>query len=218
MQLVIGNKNYSSWSLRPWLLLAAHGLPFEEVRIPLFTETMPELMKQWTTADKVPVLHDGGLVIWDSLAICEYVSERYLDGQGWPAALESRAVARACSAEMHSGFFALRSQLPMNCRALGRRVEMTAELQREIARIDNLWSGLRLQHAADGPWLFGAFSIADCMFAPVAFRFRTYDVSLSENAANYRDTLLAEKQMQRWLEQAKAESEVIAYAEVGETP
>lgn len=217
MKLVIGNKNYSSWSLRPWLLLTAHGLPFEEVRIPLDTGETPDLLARWTPAGRVPALHDDGLSIWDSLAICEYVSEKYLDGRGWPDDPGARARARSCSAEMHSGFFALRSRLPMNCRALGRRVEFSAELQPEIARIDALWSELRRRYAAAGPWLFGPFTIADCMFAPVVFRFNTYDVELSQVAAAYRDVLLNHEQMPLWLQQARAESEVIEREEVGKT-
>jgi glutathione S-transferase len=173
------------------------------------------MMAKWTPAGRVPVLHDGDLSLWDSLAICEYVSEKYLDGTGWPADLQDRALARSCCAEMHSGFFALRNQLPMNCRALRRKVEITAELQGDIARIDALWSSLRARHGADGPWLFGAFTIADCMFAPVVFRFNSYGIQLSAPAAAYRDSLLTHPQMQLWLKQAQAEKEVIAREEVG---
>jgi glutathione S-transferase len=218
MQLVIGNQNYSSWSLRPWLLLAAHDITFEKVRIPLDTPATAAQLAKWTPAGRVPVLHDGGLSIWDSLAICEYVSEKYLDGAGWPSNPSARAMARSCCAEMHSGFFALRNQLPMNCRALGRKVEITAELQGDIARIDALWSSLRARYGADGLWLFGAFSIADCMFAPVVFRFHTYGIKLSDPAAAYRDSLLKHPQMQIWLKQAQAENEVITRDEVGESP
>ena len=215
MRLVIGNRNYSSWSLRAWLLLAAFDISFEEVRIPLDSPETSALMSKWTPAGRVPVLHDGGLSIWDSLAICEYVSEKYLDGEGWPADSRARAMARSCSAEMHSGFFVLREQLPMNCRAQGRKVKMSSELQREIARIDLLWSEMRASYGAEGPWLFGAFSIADCMFAPVAFRFSTYGIDLSPAAAAYRDSLLNHPAMRDWLQQAQAESEVIEREEVG---
>jgi glutathione S-transferase len=215
MRLIIGNKNYSSWSLRAWLLLAAHGLPFEELRIPLDILETPALMAKWTPAGRVPVLHDGVLSLWDSLAICEYVSEKYLGGMGWPKDPSARALARSCCAEMHSGFFALRNQLPMNCRARGRMVEITAELQGDIARIDELWSSMRTCYGADGPWLFGAFTIADCMFAPVVFRFNSYGIQLSDPAAAYRDSLLNNAQMQIWLKQAQSEKEVIAREEVG---
>ncbi len=124
MELIIGNKNYSSWSLRAWLLLAANDLLFEETRIPLFEATMDAAIREHSDAAKVPVLHDGDLTVWDSLAICEYISEQYLDGKGWPAAAAARAEARSCCSEMHSGFFAIRERMPMNCRAVGRRVEI----------------------------------------------------------------------------------------------
>lgn len=179
MDLVIGNKNYSSWSLRPWLLLSVHGLPFKEVRVPLEQENTSVGIAQHTEAGKVPVLKDGDLSTWDSLAICEYISEQYLGGGGWPSSVRARAEARSCSAEMHSGFPDIRGQLPMNCRAIGRKVPFNATLEREVARIDRIWSQCRETYSSAGPWLFGEFSIADCMFAPVASRFRTYGVNVS---------------------------------------
>lgn len=215
MKLVIGNKNYSSWSLRPWLLLSAFDIPFEEIRIPLFTpDTRSELAK-YTRAGRVPVLHDRDIVVWDSLAICEYVSEQYLGGQGWPPNVAARAEARACCAEMHSGFFALRENMPMNCRATGRRVNISPELQKDIARIDDLWADLRKRHSADGPWLFGGFSIADCMFAPVAFRFNTYNPGISDTSRQYVKQILAHAKVTSWLEQAVKETEIIAGSETG---
>lgn len=215
MQLVIGNKNYSSWSLRPWLLLAEYGVAFEEVRIPLDTEKTQSLIAAHSGAGKVPVLHDGNLVVWDSLAICEYVSERYLDGRGWPADAAVRAQARASAAEMHSGFFELRAKMPMNCRATGRRVAMTPGLERDVNRIIDLWTTLRHEYASQGPWLFGTFSIADCMYAPVVSRFHTYGVSVSDVAADYMGHVLANPGMQRWFAQAAEETETIDDAEVG---
>src|SRR6056297_688501 len=124
MKLIIGNRDYSSWSLRPWLLMAAHDLPFEEVRIPLDQPDTAARIAEHNKAGKVPVLKDGDVTVWDSLAICEYISEQYLDGRGWPADVAARAEARACSAEMHSGFPAIRGQMPMNCRATGRKVPL----------------------------------------------------------------------------------------------
>ncbi|NVK40695.1 MAG: glutathione S-transferase family protein [Oceanospirillaceae bacterium] len=215
MKLIIGNKNYSSWSLRPWLLLSVHGIPFEEERIALDLPDSRERIARYNDAGKVPVLLDGDLTIWDSLAICEYVSERYLDGKGWPVSVPVRAEARACSAEMHSGFPEVRNRLPMNCRAIARQVELTAPLQRETARIDGIWSGCRKRNAASGPWLFGDFSIADCMFAPVAFRFRTYGIELSPDAADYMQQLLETEAMRLWLVDAEAEVEIIDAEEVG---
>lgn len=216
MKLIIGNKNYSSWSLRPWLLLSAFDLPFEEVRIPLFVEGFKSEIEKYSAAGKVPVLHDNGLVVWDSLAICEYISEKYLGGKGWPEDEKLRAMARSCCAEMHSGFATLRNDMPMNCRALGRKVDITTELQRDISRIDSLWTSLTSKHRDQGPWLFGEFSIADCMFAPVVFRFNTYSPELSKNAQEYIKTMLAHPKMKLWLEQAAQEAETIQYAEVGQ--
>ncbi len=215
MKLIIGNKNYSSWSLRPWLLLSVNNISFEEIRIPLFTENTHKEFAKYTKAGKVPVLHDNEIVVWDSLAICEYVSEQLLDGKGWPADVAHRAEARSCCAEMHSSFFALREQMPMNCRANIRSVPMTDELQKDISRVDSLWSDLRAKYSSGGPWLFGEFSIVDCMFAPVVFRFSTYNVDVCEASKSYMNTLLANPKVKLWLEHAKAEVEVIDYAEVG---
>jgi len=215
MKLIIGNKNYSSWSLRPWLLLAVHKLPFEEIRIPLDTETTRAALMAHSEAGKVPVLKDRGLVVWDSLAICEYVSEQHLAGKGWPAQVQARAEARSCCAEMHSGFMALRAALPMNCRTLNQSVKQTPELMRDIDRIDQLWSGLRENYAAQGDWLFGEFSIADCMFAPVVFRFRTYGIQVSDLCRQYMQHVLANDKLQLWLQQATAETETIGADEAG---
>jgi glutathione S-transferase len=215
LKLIIGNKNYSSWSLRPWLLLSFHGVPFEEIRIPLDQDSTQATLARYTQAGKVPVLQDGGLTVWDSLAICEYISEQYLGGGGWPQEAQARAQARSCSAEMHSGFAELRNQMPMNCRASGRRVPMSPALQREVARIDRIWSEYRDAYADLGPWLFGEFSIADCMFAPVAFRFQTFGVELSDPAAQYMQFVLSNEKMYDWAEQARCEPETIETAEVG---
>ncbi|MFZ0486313.1 MAG: glutathione S-transferase family protein [Arenicellales bacterium] len=215
MKLIIGNKNYSSWSLRPWLLLSIYDIPFEELRIPLYTEHTKQALAAYTDAGKVPVLHDDGAVVWDSLAICEYVSEQHLDGRGWPAGVAERAEARSCSAEMHSGFFHLRNELPMNCRATDRNVAMTPGLAADIQRIEAMWTGLRRRFSHRGPWLFGEFSIADCMYAPVASRFRTYGVGLPEACAAYVEHLLVSRHMMLWYRQAADERETIDAEEVG---
>jgi len=215
MKLIIGNKNYSSWSLRAWLFLAVNDLAFDEVRIALSTENTDSAIARYTDAGKVPVLHDGDLVVWDSLAICEYISEKYLDGKGWPADLKERAQARSYCAEMHSGFFTLREAMPMNCRALNRRVPMTADLQEEISRIDSIWKDLRTKYSSRGPWLFGAFSIVDCMFAPVVFRFATYNVAVSERSQKYMNGVLKHPKIQLWQEEAHREVEIIECEEVG---
>lgn len=215
MKLIIGNKNYSSWSLRPWLLLSHKNIDFDEIRIPLCQKDTYTEFAKYTKAAKVPVLHDKNIIVWDSLAICEYISEQYLDGKGWPEKVGDRAEARSCCAEMHSGFFALREQLPMNCRAQDRKVTITEGLNREIQRIDSLWTELRQKYGESGKWLFGKFSIADCMFAPVVFRFSTYAIDVSEEAKEYMMTVLSNKKIKLWLEQAIQEIEVIENAEVG---
>ncbi len=215
MKLIIGNKNYSSWSLRPWLLLSAFDIEFQEIRIALMVEVYKQEILKYNSAGKVPVLHDRGMVIWDSLSICEYVSEQYLDGKGWPGDPKLRAQARSCSAEMHSSFFTLRNDMPMNCRATGRKVIISQELLEEITRVDTLWSEMRTSYSSIGPWLFGDFSIADCMFAPVVFRFNTYTPELSEMSQKYMVTMLEHPKVKLWLKQAQAEKEVISHEGVG---
>ena len=215
MKLVIGNKNYSSWSLRAWLFLTWHGVEFDEVRVPLFEPGYKAKLLAYSGAGQGPVLLDDEVQVWDSLAICEYVSEQYLSGRGWPDNVAQRAEARSVSAEMHAGFSVIRNQLPMNVRALHRQVARNHDLEAEINRIDQLWSDLRNRHYADGPWLFGGFSIADCLYAPMAFRFNTYGVRLNGRAGVYLQTLLDAPAMQQWLKAAQDEKEVIAMAEVG---
>ena len=215
MKLIIGNKNYSSWSLRAWLLLSVNKIPFDEIRISLSTEKTPSEIAKYSSSGKVPALQDNDLVIWDSLAICEYVSEQYLGGRGWPTDAKMRAEARSCSAEMHSGFFTIRGKMPMNCRASDRSVPISDDLQREILRVDSLWSSLIEKNSKSGPWLFGEFSIADCMFAPVVFRFSTYNVSVSDYSRKYMENVLANSAVQHWLEKAKNEIETINAEEVG---
>lgn len=213
MKLVIGNKNYSSWSLRAWLMLAANNIDFEEVVIYLDKNDTALRIAEFSEAGKVPVIQDGGLTVWDSLAICEYISETYLDNAGWPQKVEARAIARSCCAEMHSGFFVLREKLPMNCRASGRSVAVTLELQKEIDRIDTIWSSCREKFQQGGDYLFGEFSIADCMFAPVVFRFATYGIAVSDASSRYMQTMLSHPEVQLWLDQAKKENEVIEAVE-----
>ena len=215
MQLVIGNKNYSSWSMRPWLLLQKSGLAFEEKRIALFDGNYKQAILDHSGAGKVPVLVDEDVTVWDSLAICEYISDVYMQGEGWPVNPNERAIARSASAEMHAGFFALREQMPMNCRATNRIVAITEPLRIDIERIDALWSSLRERFATEGPWLMGHFSIVDCMYAPVALRFNTYNVPLSEAAKAYVDVIINDPDVKLWVSQAAEESETIAMAEKG---
>lgn len=203
--LVIGNKNYSSWSLRPWLLLRHHDIAFDEVRLPLDTPEFASGVARWSPSGRVPVLHRGDLVVWDSLAICEYVDEAFLEGRGWPREASTRAVARAVSAEMHSGFQALRSALPMNCRKRAKNFVVPQEARRDVARITRLWRDCRARFAADGPFLFGGFSIADAMYAPIVLRLRTYGVAIGDVEQRYADAVLALPALREWLAGAEAE-------------
>ena len=211
--LVIGNKNYSSWSLRAWLVLREAGIEFEERRIVLDEPGTAEALDALGAANRVPVLKMGEETVWDSLAIAETVAERWPDRRLWPEDAGRRAHARAISAEMHSGFPALREQMPMNCRAMGRKVTLTDELTADIDRVIAIWSDCR--HRYEGEWLFGDFSIADAAYAPVALRFRTYGINLPESAAFYPQRLLQSTAMQEWLAAAEVEIEVIEHDEVG---
>lgn len=203
LTLVIGNKNYSSWSLRPWLLMKHAGLEFKELQIQLYRPGHTEDILKYNRAGRVPALIEGDLHIWDSIAICEYIAEK--TGFGWPKLPAARAHARSISAEMHSGFQDLRNQCPMNVRAR-RRVPQTPELARDVARVDDIWRECRERHDAAGPWLFGAFTIADAMFAPVVLRFNTYGTELSSASSSYMKTALADRHVVDWIRAAQAES------------
>jgi len=215
LSLVIGNKNYSSWSLRPWLLLKQTGLEFEEVRLAFGTAEFATRVRAFSPAGKVPALRHGAISVWDSLAICEYVNEAFPELRAWPRSPEERALARSISAEMHSGFTALRGQMPMNVRANGRRVGSTPELEADIARITAIWRDCRNLSAARGPFLFGEFSIADAMYAPVAFRFATYGVALGPVESAYVESLRRLPALVEWAAASAAEVEVAEAAEVG---
>lgn len=214
--LYIGNKNYSSWSLRPWLLLKQAGIEFKERRLPIFSEEFRQVIGTVSPAGKVPVLQDGALVIWDSLAICEYIAEQYPEVQAWPQSTPARAHARSISAEMHAGFPALRNSMPMDCRAQKTDGPMVLEdkLAMEVQRIRGMWRDCREKYAGGGPFLFGRFSIADCMYAPLAFRFQTYHPPLGGLEKAYCQTLLDLTPMQEWLEASKLETESIDYSKV----
>ena len=215
MELIIGNKNYSSWSLRGWLMLRAFDLPFTEKKLKLFTDDFYEQLKEYTPVAKVPVLVDGDINVWDSLAICEYINEQYLNGKGWPQETSQRAIARAVVAEMHSGFFDLRNEMPMNCRA--RKTLILSELAlKDVARIDQLWVESINRSAGKGAWLFGEFSIVDVFYAPVALRFRTYGVELSPQSAEYCQHVLNHPALVEWLEDALQETDIVIEDEAGE--
>ncbi len=213
--LIIGNKNYSSWSLRGWLALRKSGIEFDEHRISLFTPEGDAQLDDETPAGLVPVLVDGETTVWESLAIAEYVAER--NPALWPRDAGARAVARSVAAEMHAGFTALRHALPMNCRARGRRVELDDATQRDVARVQRLWCDCRTRYGGDGPWLFGTFSIADAMHAPVASRFATYGIEGPTTMSNYVITVLADTDVSEWYAAAREEGEVIEEEEVGRT-
>ncbi|WP_282177446.1 glutathione S-transferase family protein [Vibrio nereis] len=212
MQLYIGNQNYSTWSLRAWLLFEQFGLEVDIIKLKLFTADFYTTLRDVAQSEKVPTLVDDGLAVWDSLAILEYVNETYLHGKAWPAEAKDRAIARAISAEMHSGFGSLRSEMPMNCRAK-RKVALSEGALKDIARIDAIWSQQMEQHPEG--WLFGAWSIADSMYAPVALRFETYGIELSEQAKRYQQKQLNSPAMQKWLAEASLETDIVEEDEAG---
>jgi len=214
LTLVIGTRNYSSWSLRPWLLLRQLGLPFAERQYHFDTPEFASEVPKLSPTRLVPILMDGDERIWESLAICEYASE-LAGGRGWPAEPAIRARARSVATEMHAGFRTLRDACPMNARATGRQVPMTPPLAQDLARVDAIWSGCRRDHGERGPFLFGEFSVADAMYAPVVLRVRTYGLPLSELAARYRDTMLADPHLREWIAASCVETVVIPHDEVG---
>ena len=189
LKLVIGNKNYSSWSMRPWLLMTEAGIAFEEIPVWLSERDTVAQIARYSPSGTVPVLIDGDVSVWDSLAICEYLAEKFPEKQLWPADAAQRAHARSVSAEMHSSFGALRTNLPMNIRNRYPGKGMTPEVAADVARLQALWSGCL--RACGGPFLFGRFGIADAMYAPVVFRLQTYAVALEGKAADYQRAMLA---------------------------
>jgi len=213
LTLVIGNRNYSSWSLRPWILMRHLGLRFEEKVIPLQTPEFKDEALKHSPSGRVPILHHDDITVWDSLAICEYIAE--LTGKGWPSQSGARAVARSVCAEMHSGFANLRMEWPMNARARNRRTLMTPGLEADIDRIEEIWLDCRRRFGASGPWLFGEFSIADAMYMPVVLRFNTYGTQISDNARWYIATAIENPLVQEWVLASKEEPWVLDASEVG---
>lgn len=209
LTLVIGNKNYSSWSLRPWVLMRHAGITFDEVRLPLFSDVFRRTIPRYSPAGKVPVLLDGDLAIWDSLAICEYVAEKFPDKRLWPRDAATRARARSIAAEMHSGFTALRTHMPMNMRAHLPGHGLRRDVLGDIARIVQSWTDCRSHFGGVGPFLFGEFSCADAMYAPVCSRFTTFAVALPDMAQRYVQTMMTLSAMQAWRAAARTESEVL---------
>ncbi len=214
LTLVVGNKNYSSWSMRPWLVLKKSGAAFEEIVIPLDRpETRAEIFKH-SPSGFVPTLKDDELTIWESLAICEYLAEKFPDASLWPKDPSARAIARSVSNEMHSGFSALRTNMPMNVRGNLPGKGRAPGVQEDINRISAIWRDCRTRFGQSGPYLFGAFSIADAMYAPVCSRFVTYQVDLDADAKAYVNTIWADPAMAAWVEGARREPWVIEKSEL----
>ena len=208
LKIIIGDKNYSSWSMRAWLALELTGAPHEAVTVPLDRPDTAERIRAFSPAGRVPVLQDGDLVVWDSLAICEHLAERFPAAGLWPESPRSRAVARAASAEMHSGFQALRSAMPMNIRLHRPAGSPPADVVADLTRIRSIWRGLRAG-ASGGAFLFGRFGIVDAFFAPVVARCRTYGVALDGPEAAYADAVWAHPAVAKWVAGALAEEHSI---------
>jgi glutathione S-transferase len=210
LTLVIGNKNYSSWSMRPWLALKAANIAFDEVSIPLYTgEADKQRILKFTRSGKVPVLVDGDVTIWDSLAIIEYLAEGFPEARLWPEDRARRAHARSISAEMHSGFVALRTECGMNLHRPVGAITLSADAHANIARIQQIWIECRERYGKFGPFLFGAFGGADAMFAPVVHRFRTYAIAVEPEAQDYMNTVMSLPAFQEWTTAGLAETLVI---------
>ena len=215
LTIILGNKNYSSWSMRGWLAMCASGAPFEEKVIPLFQEGSQAQKDEHCPAGKVPVLIHGQQTIWDSLAIAEYLAETFPEAKLWPGDAGARAAARSACAEMHSGFPELRAQMPMNCRASLPGVGQTDAVMSEIRRILDLWRECRMQFGGNGSFLFGRYSIADMFYAPVVSRLKTYGVDLDENGREYSEAILRHPEVAAWIDAARAEPWTIEKYELG---
>lgn len=216
VKLVIGNRNYSSWSYRAWLCLRKCGVGFEDIVLPLDTPEFFKRIAELSPTGKVPALWHGERCVWDSLAICEYANEQFADGRLWPEDAGSRALGRSMAAEMHSGFPDLRNTMPMNFRAKNRSVDVTAATQSDIDRIFTLWSESLARHAAIGPWLLGEFSVVDAMFAPVVIRLGNYGVPVPDQLGDYVRQHWSDPDVQLWAELAAQETWVVEADEAGE--
>ncbi|MDH3812988.1 MAG: glutathione S-transferase family protein [Acidobacteriota bacterium] len=203
--LIIGNRNYSSWSLRAWLALEATGQVFDEVVIPLGQPDTTDNILRWSPTARVPAFRDGEIFLWDSLAICEHLAEAFPEAGLWPDDARARATARSVVAEMHSGFVALRKHMPMNLRASYPVADHQPGVDDDIARITSIWEDCRTNFGGNGGHLFGRFTIADAFYAPIVSRFRTYGVSPGGIAGEYMDAVWVLPAMQDWAEKARAE-------------
>jgi glutathione S-transferase len=210
LTLYIGNKNYSSWSFRPWLAMKAANIAFEEVLVPIYTGAADkQRILDVSAAGKVPVLTDGDVTVWDSIAIIEYLAEKFPRAGLWPGDVAARAHARAISAEMHGGFGALRRECGMNIHRPVRAKVLSEETEENIARVQDIWTDCRARYGRAGPFLFGGFTAADAMYAPVVHRFRTYAIEVSQPVRAYMEAMLAYPAFAEWTAQALAEALVI---------
>jgi glutathione S-transferase len=209
LRLIIGNKNYSSWSFRPWIALKATGIPFEEEVLPLETPEFRKRLDAVSGTGKVPTLIDGDIRVWESLAILEYLAEKFPDKKLWPADAAARAQARAISSEMHAGFVPLRSACPMNMWRPVLKRDLGADVKANIARIDSMWSDCRKRYGQGGAFLFGSFGAADAMYAPVVSRFHTYGIDVSPASRAYMDAVMALPAWAEWYAAAVKEPWVL---------
>jgi glutathione S-transferase len=209
LTLVIANKTYSSWSLRPWLAMTHFGVPFEEIVIPLHQDaTSLEILKH-SPAGKVPVLHHGDITVWESLAILEYLADAFYDRVWWPTDPHAKAHARTIAAEMHASFGALRQAMPMNLRKVYPARTWAEDVTKDIGRVQAIWRDTRHRFGQGGDFLFGDFTISDAMFAPVITRFKTYVIDMDDVCSAYADAVLALPAMQKWTAEAADEPWVI---------
>ncbi|MGH6854104.1 MAG: glutathione S-transferase family protein [Aestuariivirga sp.] len=214
LTLVIGNKNYSSWSLRPWMALCMAKIPFAEEVVQLDQPDTKAKIVSHSKAGRVPILHHGKVTIWESLAILEYLAEIFPEKNLWPKTRAARALARAVSNEMHAGFSALRNACPMNLRRPRKPVPLSSEVTANIARIENIWRECRTTYGGNGKFLFGKFCNADAMFAPVVTRFDTFDIKVAKDTRQYMDNVMATPAFKSWKEDALKETWVIPHDEV----
>jgi glutathione S-transferase len=208
--LVIGNKNYSSWSMRPWVLMKQLDIPFEEKKLRFHSSEWDAQIERWSPSRLVPVLWRGQQAVWDSLAIAEALHEWHPDKGVWPRDAAARAFARCIAAEMHSGFRDLRSSMPMNIRASHPGKGLTPQVRADIDRIEKLWDDARARFGAGGPFLFGAFCAADAMYAPVVMRFATYAVKLAPESQRYCEAMRSAAGVRAWIDGALQEKEFVA--------
>jgi glutathione S-transferase len=212
LRLILGNKNYSSWSFRPWLALRMAGIAFEETVLPIYTPGAREKILEYSPSGKVPVLIDGTVRVWESLAIIEYAAEKFPASALWPQQSDARAHARAVANEMHGGFLPLRRNCPMNMRRVPGAIELSPDVLANVARIDEIWTDCRARHG--GPFLFGGFGAADAMYAPVVSRLHTYGVAVGPIARAYMDAVMSLPAWAAWQAGAMEESWVLPEFEI----